>query len=74
MKPYKDRTMNNAFGNVNREWKYMVRLAVRIREGQYSLKEEQEYRKKFTGIYKRLLEEPMDYLYQERDGHKEQAS
>ena len=70
MSAYKNRTMNNAFGNVNKEWKYMVRLAVRIREGRYSIKEEQEYRKLFTGIYKRLLEDPMDQLYQERDGHK----
>lgn len=69
MKPYKDSTMERAFGNLNGEWKYMVRLAVRIREGKYTLKEEQEYRKQFTGIYKRLLTDPLSELYQERDGH-----
>jgi len=74
MKPYRDKTMSTAFSNVNGEWKYMVRLAIRIREGRYTPVVEQEYRKKFTGIYKRLLEDPMNELYTERDGHKQKAS
>ena len=70
MGAYKNKTMNNAFGNVNREWKYMVRLAIRIREGQYTERKIQEYKKLFIGIYKRLLDDPIDQLYQERDGYK----
>ena len=69
MKPYKDSTMERACGRLGSEWKYMVRQAIRIREGKYSLNEENEYRKQFTGIYKRLLTDPLSELYQERDGH-----
>ena len=68
MKPYKDTTMERAYGRVNSEWKYMVRQAIRIREGKYSSQEEAERRKQFTGIYKRLLTDPLAELYQERDG------
>ena len=68
MGAYKDKTMDHAFSNLNREWKYMVRLAIKIREGRYCFKQEIEYRNLFTGIYKRLLEDPLAELYKERDG------
>ena len=65
MKPYRDRTMNRAVGAVNNEWVHMARLAVSIRKNRFSPTKEEEIRKKFTGIYKRLLDDPLDEVIRE---------
>ena len=57
---HRDPTADAAIGSVNREWKRMVRRAVQIRKTHGELSEEE--RQKFTGIYRRLLNEPVDVL------------
>ena len=60
---HRDPTAERAIGTVNREWNRMVRLAIRVRQNpQYQTPEvEQE----FTGIYRRLLTDPLDELLKE---------
>lgn len=70
MGAYNNYTMTNAVGRVNSEWKYMVRLAIRIREGRLKPEKTEQEKRKFTGIYKRLLTDPMYELYIERDGKR----
>lgn len=72
MGAYNNYTMTRAIGRAQGEWKYMVRLALRIREGRLKPEEAEQEKKKFTGIYKRLLTDPMGELYIERDGKKKQ--
>ena len=65
MKPYSDYTMSRAMGSVYSEWRNMVRLAIKLREGKIKGKESSELRQTFTGIYKRLLDDPIESLYRE---------
>ena len=58
-----DPTANVAIGSVSREWNQMVRLALRIRQSGNSEWAERESRR-FTGIYKRLLTDPIESLKQ----------
>ena len=58
-----DPTANVAIGSVSREWNQMVRLALRIRQSGNSEWAERESRR-FTGIYKRLLTDPIESLQQ----------
>lgn len=58
-----DPTANAAIGSVSREWNQMVRLALRIRQSGNSEWAERESRR-FTGIYKRLLTDPIESLKQ----------
>lgn len=58
-----DPTANAAIGSVSREWNQMVRLALRIRQSGDSEWAERESRR-FTGIYKRLLTDPIESLKQ----------
>ena len=58
-----DPTANTALGSVNWEWNQMVRLALRIRQSGDSEWAERESRR-FTGIYKRLLTDPIESLRQ----------
>lgn len=60
MKPYRDPTAYRAIGSINKEWEQMARLALQIREGRRSPSWVEENTKKFTGIYKRLLDDPID--------------
>lgn len=59
---YNDPTYINAAGRVDKEIKIMTRLAINIQEGRGSPSYLDEMRKKFTGIYARLLEEPVEEL------------
>lgn len=58
MKKYRDCTMDNAVAAVDKEWRKMARLAVEIR----TVNTAKSYEKAslFKGIYKRLLEDPID--------------
>ena len=60
---HSDPTANQAIGAVNREWNKMLSLAIRIRQSPQLLtaKADQE----FTGIYRRLLTDPLDVLIKE---------
>ena len=58
-----DPTANTALGSVNREWNQMRRLALRLRQsGNTAVIERESWR--FTGIYKRLLTDPIESLQQ----------
>ena len=56
-----DPTANQAVGAVNREWNKMVNLALSIRKNEDPVKYRLESRK-FTGIFKRLLDMPLAEL------------
>lgn len=56
-----DLTANQAIGSVNREWNKMVKLDIKIRESNYYEWAERESRR-FTGIFKRLLTDPIERL------------
>ena len=57
---HSDPTANAAVGAVGREWKRMVRRAIALRRTNREPSEEE--RSLFTGIYSRLLMEPIDVL------------
>jgi len=67
-KGHKDRTFDTAFGTVNDEWKAMCRLALRIRNERVNPQWADEQSKKFIGIYKRLLTDPIEELQTEVKG------
>ena len=54
-----DRTSAAAIGAAYQEWRNMARLALKIRNGRYSSSWCDEQEKKFKGIYKRLLTDPI---------------
>ncbi len=60
---HRDPTAERAIGAVNREWSRMVALAVRIRQNSKCFTPEAE--QEFTGIYRRLLTDPLDELLKE---------
>lgn len=57
---HSDPTANAAIGEVNREWKRLVKYAISLRKANRDLTP--EVRRMFTGIYEQLLSEPMDEL------------
>ena len=57
---HSDPTANAAIGAVSREWKQMVRMALVLRRTNREPSEKE--RSFFTGIYGRLLAEPVDVL------------
>lgn len=62
----KNRIMDDAVGAVTKEWKYMARLAVQIREGRNNNPVWVESQQaKFTGIFKRLLTDPIEDVKKE---------
>lgn len=62
---YNNPTANNAIGAMQREWRRMARLAVQIREGRHDSLWVDENILKFTGIYKRLLDDPIEEVRKE---------
>ncbi len=57
---HSDPTANAAIGSVNREWKQMVKRAIKLqRTGKEPTSEEHQM---FTGIYKQLLNESLNEL------------
>lgn len=62
---YKDNTSDTAIDSVNKEWRDMAKLAVYIREGRAKPSWVEEQEKKFTGIFKRLLVDPIEEVMKE---------
>lgn len=60
MKPYKDLTAVRAVGSADKEWRDMANLALLIRLGRYSQEWNAKKSRLFTGIYKRLLTDPIE--------------
>lgn len=61
MRKYSDPTANQAIGSINHQWKKMARLALKIRTSPDSEWAQRESRH-FTGIFKRLLTDPIESL------------
>lgn len=68
MKDHKDKTAEIAVGRADREWKSMINLAIKIREGRCNPSLAYDQESKFIGIYKRLLTDPIDELKREVRG------
>ena len=61
MRSHVDRTMDSAVGSVYKEWRQLAGIAVQIRENpRVNSDWAQEKLKLFTGIYKRLLTDPIE--------------
>lgn len=58
---HSDPTANQAISSVNREWNRTAKLAIKIRESN-DYEAELESRR-FTGIFKRLLTDPLEKLH-----------
>ena len=59
-------TQEKAVGSVNHEWKQMAKLALRIRTTGFANPTWiEEQKKKFTGIFKRLLTDPIEEVQRE---------
>ena len=67
-KPYSDHTPEAALGNVHKEWKAMARLALKIRKGNCNPVWADKQLERFTGIFKRLLEDPIEEVEEEARG------
>ena len=65
MREHNDNTAEQAIGNVNREWKEMAALALRVRSGRCKPSWAEEQEAKFTGIFSRLLTDPIEKVYKE---------
>ena len=68
---HRDPTGDRATGTVNREWNRMVRLAIRIRQNPQKMNPGAEHA--FTGIYRRLLTDPLEELIRNGPGNKEET-
>ena len=64
-KGHRDPTFDNATGHVDKEWKQIAKLAVKVRELQCDPEEVEQQEKLFTGIFKRLLEDPIEEVKRE---------
>ncbi len=64
MRVYRDPSAEQAVVKVNKEWVRMAKLAVAIREGYGDPLRLEPQRELFTGIFKRLLEDPIEYVKQ----------
>ena len=68
---YSNPTANRAIGSVNREWNNMVSLAYRYRMDPDLLNRLRIPEAVFTGIYRRLLTDPIEELESEVEEQKQ---
>ena len=62
MRYYSDPTANYAVSNATKDWKKMARLALRLRKGMNNPDWENQMRRRFTGIYRKLLTVSIEWL------------
>ena len=62
---HSDPTANRAIGSANQEWEQKLCLAYLFRTDARMTKKITEPEKVFSGIYRRLLEDPIEELKQE---------
>ena len=62
---HSDSVADRAIGRVSNEWKYMAKIAVAIRKNNANPVWIDEQTKRFTGIYKRLLTDPLEEVERE---------
>ena len=72
MYPHSDPTADRAIGSAEREWKSMAKLAYRYRTDSRTVREIPEPDRVFTGIFNRLLTEPLDSLKKMFENQKKQ--
>ena len=65
MRSHSDWTADTAVGAADREWRQMAELAIKIRSGNKNPTWIDEQEKKFTGIFKRLLTDPIEEIEKE---------
>ena len=70
MYTHSDPTANRAIGAAEREWKRMVRLAFRFRTDPKAAGRFGDPRQIFTGIFSRLLTDPLEELEKAVSGRK----
>lgn len=70
---YSNRTADEAIGKTDKEWKRMAALAVIIREGRCSPAWGDKQSEKFTGIFSRLLTDPIEQVQHEAKRGKHDA-
>ena len=75
MYSHSDPTADRAAGSAEKEWKAMAKLAYRYRTDSRAAKEIPEPERVFTGIFSRLLTEPLKslkamYESQEKKPHR----
>ena len=61
---HRDPTADRAVGSVSKEWNRMLALAIRIRQSPQGVTAEME--RQFTGIYRRMLTDPLEELIRDR--------
>ena len=69
-KAYRNETYDRATGSVAKEWREMAKLAVKIRERNCNPAWADSMEKKFTGIFRRLLEDPLEEVIKEAGDSK----
>ena len=62
---HSDPTLDRALGSIDKEWKQMAKLALMIRGSKCNPAWAEEKSKTFTGIYKRLLDDPIEEVQRE---------
>ena len=60
MRAYRDTTSDLAIDRTHRQWRRMAALALQIRSGRCKPDYVEEQEKQFTGIFRRLLTDPID--------------
>lgn len=65
MRGHSDWTADMAVGAADREWRQMAELAIKIRSGNKNPMWIDDQEKKFTGIFKRLLTDPIEEIEKE---------
>lgn len=65
MRGYSDRTAERAIGKAAKEWRYMAGIAVKLRTKNCDPVWAEQQEKMFTGVYKRLLTDPLDEVIKE---------
>ena len=60
-----DHTQDRAVGTIDREWKFMAKVALQIRSSNSNPVWAESWENKFTGIYKRLLTDPISLVERE---------
>lgn len=62
---YSDHIAEDAIGSASREWREMACLALKIRNGRCNPIWADQQLEKFTGIFKRLLTDPINEVERE---------
>ena len=68
MYAHADPTSSRAIGSVDKEWRQKARLAYRLRTDPRMAGQIGDFRRLFTGIFSRLLTDPLEELEKEAGG------